>query len=378
MIEIDEAAPPQEPDCLEGAPHPRETERLFGHDSSEASFLQAFNSGRLHHGWLISGPRGVGKATLAWRIARFLLAAPEADEGPGLFGAAPATQSLDVAIDHPVARRLLARSEPRLYHVTRSLNEKTKRLSDQIVAKDVRDLSGFFGLKAADGGRRVVLIDAVDDMNPYAANALLKMLEEPPAQTTLLLVSHQPGRLLPTIRSRCRSLTLGALEPDDLSAALLQAGFDAGNEAAALSELSLGSVGAAIGLLSLEGAKLYAEVVALAESLPGLDRARAVRLANSSAARGGEARLDLLFDLIELFLTRLAKAGARGIAPPEAVPGEAEVIERLAGSEKRARDWAACAQEIGDRTRHGRAVNLDPATLVLDTVFQLQRTAQAV
>ena len=377
-MQVDEAPPLPEPDRLDGAPHPRETERLFGHSAAEGAFLQAFNAGRLHHAWLISGPQGIGKATLAWRITRFLLTAPEEGQEEGLFGAPQAAESLDVASDHPVARRLRARSEPRLFHVTRSRNDKTGRLRDQIVAEDVRDLSGFFGLKATDGGRRVVLVDAADDMNTHAANALLKMLEEPPEQTTLLLLSHQPGRLLPTIRSRCRALPLMPLSKDDLAAALRQASFETGDAEAALSELSQGSVGAAIRLLGLEGAGLYADVVALMNTLPRLDRALAIKLANATTARGAEARFDLLFDLIELCLARLARAGAQGTPPPEAVAGEAAVIARLAPTEMQARAWAECARKIGERSRHGRAVNLDPATLVLDTVFELQRTAQAV
>ncbi|MEM6578196.1 MAG: DNA polymerase III subunit delta' [Pseudomonadota bacterium] len=377
-MQVDETAAPAEPDRLDGAPHPRETVRLFGHVTAEEAFLQAFNSGRLHHAWLICGPRGIGKATLAWRMARFLLTAPEAVEDAGLFGAPPPTESLEVDAEHPVARRLRARSEPRLFHVTRSRNDKTGRIRDQIVAEDVRDLAGFFALKAADGGRRVVLVDAADDMNTHAANALLKMLEEPPEQTTLLLLSHQPGRLLPTIRSRCRALSLLPLGADDLTSALHQAGFDPGEDKAALSELSQGSVGAAIGLLGLEGVALYAEVVALMNSLPGLDRSRAIKLSNMASARGAEARLDLLFELIELFLARMARAGACGTPPREAIAGEAAVIAKFSQNDRQGRAWAECAGKIADRTRHGRAVNLDPATLVLDTVFELQRTAQAV
>ena len=197
---------PQDPNCVPGAPHPRDTVRLIGQATAEAAFLDAFTSGRLHHAWLLTGPRGVGKATLAWRIARFLLATPDPDPDD-MFGV-PAPTSLDVDPEHPVARRIAAGAEPGLKSVNRTENENTRRLRDQIVIDDIRALSGFFQLSAADGGRRVVIIDAADEMNPNAANALLKMLEEPPARTTLLLVCHQPSRLLPTIRSRCRTLRL--------------------------------------------------------------------------------------------------------------------------------------------------------------------------
>ena len=232
--------------------------------------------GRMHHGWLITGPRGVGKATLAWRIARFLLATPEADEG-GLFGdAPPAPETLDIATDHPVARRLLAGSDPGLFHITRTPNEKTGRMRDMIVADDVRRLNQFLQLSATDGGRRVVILDCADEMNVQAANALLKMLEEPPARTILLLISHQPSRLLPTIRSRCRELRLSPLAASDMADALAQADIDAPEDAAALAELSGGSVGEAVRLINLGGLTLYAELVAIIGTLPQLDRARAL------------------------------------------------------------------------------------------------------
>ncbi|MEM6375831.1 MAG: DNA polymerase III subunit delta' [Pseudomonadota bacterium] len=378
MIDVDDPVSPTEPDQLDGAPHPREAKQLFGHQAAQESFLEAFNTGRLHHAWLISGPRGVGKATLAWRLALFLLATPTSGDGAGLFGVPPAPDSLDIAPDHPIARRLRARSEPRLFHVTRSRNDKTGRLRDQILAEDVRGLAGFFGLKAADGGRRVVILDAADDMNIHAANALLKMLEEPPADTILLLLSHRPGQLLPTIRSRCRILPLTPLGAEDLGAALAQAGFDPGQDQSTISQLSEGSVGTAIRLLGLDGGALYADIVALMNSLPGLDRPRVIKMTNALVARGAEAQLDLLYDLIELLLGRMARAGASGSVPPEAVPGEGALIARLSCDAAAARAWAECAARIGARSRHGRSVNLDPATLVLDTVFELQRTAQAV
>ncbi len=378
------------PDRVDGAPHPRETARLYGQAAAEGAFLQAFNAGRLHHGWLIHGPRGAGKATLAWRIARFLLATPDPDaDGGGLFGdALPAPDTLDIAPDHPVARRVLAGSEPGLHLVRRggqgsTENDRQKNFEDgkfsrEIRVFEIRELADFVNLSAVDGGRRVVIIDAADEMNSSAANALLKMLEEPPARTTMLLVAHQPARLLPTIRSRCRELRLGRLGPDDVIAALDQAGIDPGPQAPGLAELSGGSAGEAVRLYNLDGLRIYAEIVELAASLPLLDRPRAIRLAEAAAQRGAEEKLDLLLALMDMFLARVARAGATGHIPPEAVPGEAEAIGKLAGSPVQARAWADCAQEVGARTRHGRAVNLDPAALVLDTVFKLQKTATSL
>ncbi|SEQ08815.1 DNA polymerase III subunit delta' [Thalassovita taeanensis] len=363
------------PDRVEGAPHPRDTPRLIGQATAEADFLDAFNSGRLHHGWLITGPLGVGKATLAWHIARFLLATPD-DDGDGLFGAPPAPTSLAIDPDHPVAHRLAARSEPRLFHITRSVNETTKRMRDQIVADDVRRLNHFMHLSATDGGRRVVIVDCADEMNPQAANALLKMLEEPPARTILLLVSHQPSRLLPTIRSRCRELRLTPLNADDMAVALEQAHVTDIADPPALAELAAGSVGEAIRLINLGGMQMYHDLIALYTTLPRLDRARAVKLAEAAAARGAETRLDLLLGLNDLLMARLARTGALGAAPAtQAAPGEADLLTRLSPDPHKGRAWANLAQQISARTQHGRAVNLDPAALILDTVFKIQKTA---
>lgn len=366
---------PPPPDQIEGAPHPRETRRLFGQDEAERAFLTAFNAGRLHHGWLLTGPRGVGKSTLAWRIARFLLATPEAQDD-GLFGAPPPPETLEVDPEHPVAHRLLAGSDPGLARITRSVNEKTGRMRDEIVAEDVRALNRFFGLSAADGGRRVVIVDCADEMNVIAANALLKMLEEPPARTTLLLISHRPSGLLPTIRSRCRTLRLSPLGPEDMRAALEQAGAELPDNAEHLAALAAGSVGAALRLTALGGLRIYSELMAVLNSLPRLDRPRALALAEAAAQRGASDRFDLLLDLVDTALVRLARTGATGQPPaPEAANGEAEILARLSPGPDRARAWADAAAEITARSRHGRAVNLDPAALVLDTVFKMQKTA---
>ena len=324
---------------------------MFGQYTAERAFLDAFNQDRLHHGWLLSGPRGVGKATLAWRIARFLLATPPDTGEAGLFGAPEPHQTLDIDPEHPVARRMVAGAEPGLVSITRSVNQDTDRMRNEIVAEDIRKLNRFFGLSATDGGRRVVIVDAADEMNETAANALLKMLEEPPARTTLLLISHQPSALLPTIRSRCRTLRLAPLDADAMQSALAQTGADLPDDSAALAALAAGSVGAALRLSGLNGLTLYREIVALLASLPDLDRPRALALGEAIAQRGAADRFTLLLDLFDMALARLAVTGAAGTPPlPEAAPREAEILARLSNSPQKARAWAETAAEI--RTPH--------------------------
>lgn len=366
-----------EPDRVQGAPHPRETTTLIGQDAAQAAFLDAFNTGRMHHAWMLTGPRGVGKATLAWSIAQFLLATPDPG-GDDMFGAPPLPTSLQIDPEHPVARRITAGADPGLVSVTRSANEKTGRLRDQIVVDDIRKLSGFFQLSATDGGRRVVIIDAADDMNTQAANALLKMLEEPPERATLLLITHQPSRLLPTIRSRCRTLRLGTLNGGQMQSAMTQADVEGDANGAALAELSGGSVGEAMRLSLLGGLQTYAEIIGILGSLPQMDRARTLRLAESVAQRGAEEKLELLFTLLEIALARLARTGATGQPPTiEAAPHEAATLSRLANGPHMGRAWADLSHEALARARHGRAVNLDPAALVLDTMFKIHGTARA-
>jgi DNA polymerase III subunit delta' len=365
--------PLPEPDRLEGAPHPRETGTLFGHADQETAFLQAFTSGRLHHAWMLTGPKGVGKATLAWRLARFLLATPD-DDG-GMFAAPPPT-TLDVARENPVARRLLQLAEPRNFLLRRAANDKETALAQVISVDELRRMKSFFTLSAADGGRRTAIIDSLDEMNTASANALLKLLEEPPANVTLFLIAHQPARLLPTIRSRCRELRLTPLGPEDLADALTQAGGEvAPEDRAALAELSAGSVGEAFRLTNLDGLKLYAALTRLFATLPRLDRPQALALAELAAGKGQAETFDLLVTLIDLFLARLARHGATGQAVPEAAKGEASLLARLSPHPDAARAWADLAQTLSSRARRGKAVNLDPAALLMDMLLKVDETA---
>ncbi|NNE80823.1 MAG: DNA polymerase III subunit delta' [Silicimonas sp.] len=365
----DEALP--EADRAAGAPHPRETSQLFGQETAEKAFLEAVNSGHLHHAWLLTGPQGIGKATLAWRMARFLLA--KAPEDAGMLGDAPAPPaSMDISPDHPVAARIAALSEPGCMLIRRAWDADRKRLKAQITVDEVRQLNAFFGLSSTDGGHRVVIVDSVDEMNPSAANAILKVLEEPPKNAVLILISHQPARLLPTIRSRCRTLRLSSLSPDNLSLAL--SSFDI-ESTPVLSELAHGSVGEALRLDALGGPEIYGDIIKLLDGAPSMDRQALRAFAEKATARGAEERLALTIRLTDLALVRLARTAA-GMPPAnDAANGEAEVLMRLGSGADAARKWADLQQELSARIAHGRGVNIDAQSLLVDAFLQINEAA---
>ena len=351
----------QEPDRLPGAPHPRETEVLFGQAAAEACFLDAAAEGRLHHAWLITGPRGVGKATLAWRIARALIA-----------GAAAPTLAMDRA--DPVFSQLAALSSPQLFLCRRPWDEKGERLRTAITVEEVRALKSFLQLCAADGGWRVAIVDFADELNSSAANAILKILEEPPPHSVLLLVSHRPAGLLPTLRSRCRELRCATLALPDLTAALAAAGArpDPGSEAI-LAVAAGGSVGNAFRLSQNGGAAVYAEIVDLLRRSP-IDRRAAVALAEAASGRNANARYELILELTGIALVRLALT-ASGVAVAPFSKAEAETMAALARTPAQSRLWAETVVRLAERTLHARAVNLDPAQVILDTFLQIDAVA---
>jgi DNA polymerase III subunit delta' len=248
-------------------PHPRETTALFGHREAETALLNAYRGDRIPHAWLIGGAAGIGKATLAYRMARFVLAhrnPPAAD--------VQRAETLSVDPTDPVARHVAAGAHGGLLTLERSLNDKGV-MRTVITVDETRETISFFGSTAAVEGWRVCIVDTVDELNPNAANALLKILEEPPRQSLFLLVSHAPARVLPTILSRCRKLMLRPLATDDVVRAVAQAtgiAIDdpALNEAAVAAE---GSVARALTLLGGDAAKLRQRTAALLASLPQVD-----------------------------------------------------------------------------------------------------------
>ena len=353
-----------EPDRVPGAPHPRMTPRVIGQDAAVAAFVEAAQGDRLHHAWLLTGPRGVGKATLAWAIARWLLT-----------GSDSPTLSVDASL--PEARRIAALSEPRLMLIRRPWDDKAGRLRAEITVDEIRRLLSFFHLSSAEGGRRIAIIDAADEMNTAAANALLKVLEEPPADALILMIAHQPARLLPTIRSRCRTLRLVPLPPRRMAEILSDLGID--EDAEPLAALSDGSVGEALRLAGQGGLDRYQQLVDLFATLPRLDRLAAAGFADGAAGRAGAEGdpFDLTITVLDRFLTRLARAGLMGPPLPQAASGEGALMARLSPDDHAARIWAEAQARLSARARAGRAVNLDPAALVMDMVLELAQLPPA-
>jgi DNA polymerase-3 subunit delta' len=269
---------------------------------------------------------------------------------------------------------MAALSEPGNFLLRRPWNDKTKRLSAEITVDAARGLHGFFQMSAAGGGRRTVIVDAADEMNTSAANAVLKILEEPPANATLFLIAHQPARLLPTIRSRCRSLPLDPLGPDDLSAALAQAAPDL-TLAPGLAALSQGSAGTALRLAAGGGTELYAALLSL-WSTPPFNRQAALRLADACAGAGNADTYALTCDLIAIFLARTARTGLMGPPVPAVSDAETATLPKLCPHDAAARAWATLAATLQGRIAHARAVNLDPAAVILDTLHAIDAEAR--
>jgi DNA polymerase-3 subunit delta' len=247
--------------------HPRETTVLSGHRDAEMALLNAYRSGRIPHAWLIGGAQGIGKATLAYRMARFVLA----HRNP-LARDVQRAETLHVDPTDPVARHVAAGAHGGLLTLERSLNDKGV-LRTVITVDETRETISFFGSTAAVDGWRVCIVDTVDELNPNAANALLKILEEPPQQSLFLLVSHAPARILPTILSRCRKLALRPLSTSDVISAAAKAANVAIDDPALAeaADAAEGSVARALTLLGGDALKLQQRTAALLSSLPQVD-----------------------------------------------------------------------------------------------------------
>ena len=280
-------------------PHPRATCAWFGHAGAEAALLADYQSGRMAHAWLIGGPDGVGKATLAYRTARFVLAHPDPASS-----AVQNAHSLEVSPSHPVARRIAANAHGDLLALERTAGE-SGTLRTVITVEQVRRTVGFFGTTAGEGGWRICIVDSADELKyPEGSNALLKVLEEPPARSLFFLVSHAPGRLLPTIRSRCRHLGLRPLGQDDVikaaAAALTRSADDPTLRRAAAA--AQGSVTRAIALCGGPLLAVRDSVVELMGRLPEIDP-RALHALGESLERAEEGAFDTFLDTVRDWLS---------------------------------------------------------------------------
>lgn len=315
-----------EPDRLPNAPHPRETLALVGHDHRERALLDALASGRMHHAWLLGGPEGVGKATFAYRVARFMLAAGD----PALRASTAGT--LAMPDSDPATRRVMAQSHPDLHLLRRIPKPDGKGYTSNIPVPAVRRVLDRFGSSAAEGGWRVCIVDSVEDMDRPSANALLKLLEEPPPRALFLLVAHAPGRMLPTIRSRCRLLAFDALDEAQVAQAGRIALERMGRplDASALgraASLSDGSVRRALSYVHPETLALVEAVRARLDSLPGVDVTALLALAEDVAGKAGEGDFQVMIETVQSWLADHLRAHAA--AGPARLAPLAEVWDKL-------------------------------------------------
>ena len=293
------------------APHPRETTALYGQTAAEQAFLDAYR-GRMPHAWLIGGPRGIGKATLAYRMARFVFAHPDPKT-------TKKATSLALPDDHPAVRRVAAQAHSDLLILERTEGDSGK-LRTVIQVDDVRRTVGFFGSTAGEGGWRVCIVDSADELNAAGANALLKILEEPPAKALLIVVSHAPGRLLPTIRSRCRRLALRPLEPDDVARALAGAlARDPGEpEIKAAAAASDGSVSRALDLAGGAALAVRERVNTMLDALPSVDP-NALHALGDALGRSDETAFAAFVDAVRDWLSARVDRCARGACAARAL-----------------------------------------------------------
>ncbi len=375
-------------------PLPRQNPFLLGHERAEARLLEAWKSGRLPHAWLINGPRGIGKATLAYRFARFLLvhgnpADAAVDEGPSMFGDAlpPALpETLEVPADHPIARRISAGAHPDLHAIERgpvpedrNKDPDKRRIQTVIPVDAVRAAGQGMALTAGDGGWRVVVVDGAEEMNVNAANALLKLLEEPPPRAVLLLVSHAPGRLLPTIRSRCCQLRMAPLAATTVIELLGRYRPDLGAaERVALAAIADGSVGRALALADGDGLSIKRDLVGLLSDLPNLDMAAAHRFADRLARREADAAWRTAVDLTSRCLADMVAAGARGESPESRgySPEEAACLDRLRGLASLDR-WVEVWEKTSRLFAQADGANLDRKQVMLSALGSMESAARS-
>ncbi|MEM9170359.1 MAG: DNA polymerase III subunit delta' [Pseudomonadota bacterium] len=334
-------------------PHPRDRRDWLGDPAMDAALRARLDDGSLSHGWLLCGPPGVGRATLAYRIARARLA-----EAP-----APQADTLAVADDDKGARLVDAQAHPDLFVAEPLWDEKKKKFASEISVDQVRALGAFLGRTASRGGWRVIIVDPADRMNRNAANALLKALEEPPPRTLLLLVAGAPGRVLPTIRSRCRRLDVRPRPAQDIAAFLRKEGAE--DDVDAVAAASAGRPGYALALALGAGGEAVAAVDAVLRA--GFGRGEAASAVQRLTGKAGDARWPIFKPMLVDALRGAARA---------AVVGAPVSHTAIAASGAGAAGLLTAAEELASFLDRGEALNLDRAHMIQYAVRRLQEAAQ--
>ena len=354
---------------------------LMGHEKAEQALLKCWAEKRLHHAWCISGPKGIGKATLAWQFAYFLLehGMSRGDGEAALFDEtlpAEAPGSIKIDPESDLFQRLRAGAHGNLMAIERRFDAKAGRERSEIVVDDVRRLSNFFSKTAAQEGWRIAIIDSADELNRNASNALLKLLEEPPQRSIILLIAHSPGRLLATIRSRCQDLPLSPLNEGQTLEVLARYYPDmAGEEAKGLAILAEGAPGVAISLAGEGGLDLYSRMVELLAALPAIPTSRLFALVDDLATRDQPDRPLFFAGILRSWLGRAIRARAAGAELREVVQGESGHQTRLLAAIPLDR-WIEVWEKMGRLISRTEALNLDRRQLVF-SLFQTMERALA-
>ncbi len=345
-----------EADRFQAAPHPRHASKLIGHVDQERQLLDAYRQNRLPHALILGGPLGVGKATLAWRLTRFLVANP-VNSSPVVTTA----DDLSVSLDSKAAAALSALAHPDVSLLRREVNDKTRRFFTEIRADDVRRAIGLFQRAAGAGGYRICIVDSAEDLNRSSANALLKLIEEPPPLSLFLLIAHRPGMILPTIRSRAQFVRMDVLSAPEIEQVVRTLGPPWADlpaaDIVAASAKAQGSVQPALRRLGQGGGDFEQTLRRLLDRLPLVDWLDVHRLADQVGARTGEAAFEVMINIVFEWLS--ATVHERGNRDSRQLIVLAEVWER-----------------ITLQVREVDALNLDRRPLALSIFAELAEAVQ--
>ena len=367
-------------DKIAGAPHPMLANEIIGHSSQKLIFLRSFASNKLPQCWLLAGDMGIGKASFAWLIAKFLLTTKYQPADLKIDLSKTNINSILEPQSGSTLNRIISGSEQRVYIVRRGYNEKRKAFFKNISIEDVRKLQSYCSLSIADGGKRIIIIDTADDLNKSSSNALLKLLEEPPKNTIFLLISHQPNLLLPTLKSRCQKLSFSNLDQTDLGAVLTAIGCKIEpSDEVSLSVLSKGSAGAACRLINSNCINLYRDILNLASSLPNLNTNKILQLSQNYFAKAKPSEFEIFIEMMQHFFSRLCKTGVmQKPVLPSVTDNEAKIMKSLCPNLKSARLWSDVANISLAKLNKGYLLNIDIESLILDAFIYLEKCYQTI